>query len=107
MTLIEKLLDGGKKAIDAAKRPFTIAKLSRSFQSAIDSPKERIVDEEIKIQNLRLKLVEDTENSEKYINDIIRCREEIRKAERTVEIVTAEQKLMFEEDIKEDTDTAG
>lgn len=95
MSLINDLLEKGKQIIDIAKRPLIVAKLSRAFESAIDSTKEKEVDQEIKIQELRLKLVETPEDAEKTLNAIIACREEIRKAKRTAEIVEEERLLLF------------
>lgn len=97
MRLIDDLLKEGKKVIDNAKRPFIISKLERSFQSAIDSAKEVEVDENLKIQELRLKLVETPESAEDILNKIIVCKEKIRKAKITIEIVEEEQKLLFSE----------
>jgi len=94
--LITELLENGKKMVDAAKRPFIIEKLKRSFESAISSAREKVVDNELKIQELRLKLVDDPETAGKVLNDIVECKAAIRKAKLTAEILEEEEKEMFE-----------
>lgn len=102
MRLIDQLLKGGKAALDAAKRPFIISKLERSFESARDSAKESIVDQELKIRNYRAAFTEDPEKAEATLNSIIKCKEEIRKCQRTIEIVEEERKALFEEEVEKE-----
>lgn len=101
MKLIDKIFEQGQKAIDAIKRPFVVDKLKRAFDSAVSSAEEKKVDKEIEIQKLRLKFVEEPENAESTLNSIIKAREDIRKADRTIDITNEERKLLFEEEVEE------
>jgi hypothetical protein len=97
MKLIDKLFKEGQKAIDVMKKPFIIGKLERSFESAIASAEESKVDAEIELQKLRLKLIEEPQSAGNTINSIVKARETIKKADRTIELVSAEAKLLFGE----------
>ena len=94
-SLIDQLLVGAEKVIDAAKRPFVKKKISRVFESAADSLEEKITDASIAIQNLRAKLVEKPENAASVLDQIIEQRNIIDRAEKTKDFLAAEKKEMF------------
>ena len=97
MKLIDKLLDNAKEVVDKAKRPFIKKKLTRAFESAIDNAEEQKTDAELKIQDLREKLVKEPENAESILNDLIDQKILIVRADRTIEVIKEEKKVWFAE----------
>jgi len=56
MKLIEKLYSMGEEAANLLQRPFTVKKVRRGLESAIDSLDASIVENEEKVEKLTVKL---------------------------------------------------
>lgn len=95
MKLIDKLLDGCEDVVKAAKRPFIKKKITRCFESALDGVEEKLVNAELKIQDLREGLVKEPERAESILNEIVEQRTKIKRAKLTTEAITEEKKAWF------------
>jgi F0F1-type ATP synthase membrane subunit b/b' len=76
--LLERIIDG---AIDAIRRPFTIKRIQRAFDSAADSIEEQLLAADAKQAKARENLVKAAESEEKlgtHIQHLIEIQAEIR-----------------------------
>lgn len=96
MKLIDQLLDNAKDVIEKTKRPFVKSKIKRAFESGKEDLQEQIVNSEIRIRTLRGELVNNPEKSDVAINEILKEKNSIRKANLTIELLEEERKEWFE-----------
>jgi len=94
-TLIDRLLENAEETIKVVKRPFVKSKIKRSFASAIESAKEQSLDADIKINDLRERLVKNPEDACSILNDIIKQRDLMQKIDNTIKYLSEEEKTWF------------
>ena len=97
MKLIDKLLDNAKDVVEAAKKPFIKKKLTRAFESALDSAEEKKVNSELRIQDLREKLIKEPERANDILNSIVEERTTIKRADLTIDAIKKEKTEWFSE----------
>lgn len=95
MKLIDQLLDGVDEAVKQAKKPFIKKRITRAFESAIDSAEEQKVNAELKIHDFRKNLVENPGQAGEILNKIVEQRTTIKKADITLEVINIEKDEWF------------
>jgi hypothetical protein len=98
MKLIDKLYSMGEEAINLAKRPFTVKKVSRAYESAIDSLDAAIVENEEKVENYKVKIAK---GNLEYIKKLAEVRLEIEEAEKEKTVIKSDRDALFADAPKE------
>ena len=98
MKLIEKLYSMGEEAANLLQRPFTVKKVKRGLESAIDSLDAAIVENEEKIEKLTVKLAKGDLDK---IQEITEAQMEIDEAEAQKKKIVALRDKMLSDAPKE------
>lgn len=95
-SLIDQLLSGAEAVIKAAKRPLVKKQIKRAFEAAIDDVDGKLVDSQLKLQDLLESIVKNPESASSFINQIVEQKSLIERAEKTKLFLQAEQEELFD-----------